>query len=54
MLTTAELIINETTITTASCMFNTGALQASFIRKAVVDARSDPTPRSARAFAIAA
>ena len=38
MLTTAELIINEITITTASCMFDTGALQASFIRKAVVDA----------------
>ena len=38
MLTTAELIINEITIATASCMFDTGALQASFIRKAVVDA----------------
>ena len=37
MLTTAELILNDNTITTASCMFDTGALQASFIRRSVVD-----------------
>ena len=37
MLTTAELIMNDNTITTASCMFDTGALQASFIRRSVVE-----------------
>ena len=37
MLTTADLIINDTTIAAASCMFDTGALQASFIRRSVVD-----------------
>ena len=36
MLTTAELLINDNMITTASCMFDTGALQASFIRSSVV------------------
>ena len=44
MLTTVELIANEDSVTTASCMFDTGALQASFIRKAVVDAH--PTIRN--------
>ena len=44
MLTTVELFIHEECVTTASCMFDTGALQASFIRKAVVDAH--PTIQS--------
>ena len=41
MLTTAELIINDNTVTTSSCMFDTGALQASFIRRSVVDSNPE-------------
>ena len=44
MLTTADLLVDNTMITTSSCMFDTGALQASFIRQDIVD--SNPLIRS--------
>ena len=37
MLTTAELLIGDTIITSGSCMLDTGALEASFISQSVID-----------------
>jgi hypothetical protein len=40
MLTTAELLIGDTIITSGSCMLDTGALEASFISQSVIDSSS--------------
>ena len=37
MLTSADLLIDESLVAIVSCMFDKGALQASFVRQSVVD-----------------